>query len=254
MTERFLARYTTAQLEQLASGKRGVIALVPVGSTEPHGPHLGLGTDVVISAAACLRAAELLEKRGTMIGVIAQAVSYGVTDCAKGFAGAVSVPAEVLTAYLAAICDGLIASGVRHVCLVNNHLEPAHDAAVRAVLAGRAGKVSVACPLTKKWARTLSAEFKSGQCHAGRYETSIMMAAAPELVVEPLRTRLPEVPISLSDKLREGVMTFEAMGMQTAYAGDPAAATIEEGEQLIQKLGEMVVGEVLEALGIKPAT
>ena len=253
MTEKFLARHTTASLEQLTAGKKGVIALVPVGSTEPHGPHLGLGTDVVISAAACLRAAELLDKRGTMIGVIAPAVSYGVTECATGFSGAVSVPGSVLTAYLAAVCDGLLASGVRHVCLVNNHLEPAHDTAVRAVLAGREKKVSVACPLTKRWARTLSAEFKSGQCHAGRYETSIMMAAAPELVVEALRTRLPAVPISLSEKLQEGVMTFEAMGMQAAYAGDPAAATIEEGEQLIQKLGEMVVGEILEALGIKPA-
>ncbi len=254
MTEKFLARHTTASLETLVKGKRGVIALVPVGSTEPHGPHLGLGTDVVISAAACLRAAELLEKRGTMVGLIAPAVSYGVTECATGFSGAVSIPAAVLTQYLAAVCDGLIASGMRHVCLVNNHLEPAHDAAVRAVLPGREKKVSVACPLAKKWARTLSAEFKSGACHAGRYETSILMAAAPELVVEELRTRLPSVPISLSDKLAAGVMTFEEMGLTAAYAGDPAAASIEEGEQLIQKLGEMVVGEVLEALGIKPAT
>jgi creatinine amidohydrolase len=254
MTEKFLARHTTASLEQLVAGKRGVIALVPVGSTEPHGPHLGLGTDVVISAAACLRATELLEKRGTMVGVIAPAISYGVTECATGFSGAVSIPSSVLTAYIAAVVDGLLASGVRHVCLVNNHLEPAHDAAVRAVLVDRETKVSYACPLTKKWARTLSAEFKSGQCHAGRYETSIMMAAAPELVLEPMRMRLPSVPISLSDKLRDGVTTFEAMGMSAAYAGDPAAATIEEGEQLIQKLGEMVVGEVLETLGIKPAS
>jgi creatinine amidohydrolase len=238
----------------MTAGKKGVIALVPIGSTEPHGPHLGLGTDVVISAAACLRATELLEKRGTMIGVIAPAISYGVTECATGFAGAVTIPAAVLTAYIAAVCDGLLASGVRHVCLVNNHLEPAHDAAVRAVLEGRDKKVSVACPLTKKWARTLSAEFKSGQCHAGRYETSILMAAAPELVVEALRPRLPPVPISLSEKLAAGVTTFEEMGMSAAYAGDPAAATIEEGEQLIQRLGEMVVGEVLESLGIKPAT
>jgi creatinine amidohydrolase len=252
--ERFLARHTTASLEQLTAGKRGVIALVPVGSTEPHGPHLGLGTDVVISAAACLRACELLDKRGTMVGVIAPAVSYGVTECATGFQGAVSIPAAVLTQYLVAVVDGLLASGIRHVCLVNNHLEPAHDAAVRAAIVGRETKASVACPLTKRWARTLSAEFKSGQCHAGRYETSIMMAAAPELVNEPLRTRLPSVPISLSDKLREGVMTFEEMGMQAAYAGDPASASIAEGEQLIQRLGEMVVGEVLEALGIKAAS
>ena len=254
MTEKFLARHTTASLETLVNGKRGVIALLPVGSTEPHGPHLGLGTDVVISAAACLRAAELLDKRGTMIGVIAPAISYGVTECATGFSGAVSIPGPVLTQYIAAVCDGLLASGIRHVCLVNNHLEPAHDAAVRAVLAGREKKVSYACPLSKRWARTLSAEFKSGACHAGRYETSIIMAAGPEFVVEELRTRLPVVPISLSEKLAAGVNTFEQMGLEAAYAGDPAAASVEEGEQLIQRLGEMVVGEVLEALGVKAAS
>jgi creatinine amidohydrolase len=230
-----------------------VIAHVPVGSTEPHGPHLGLGTDLNISAAASLRPCDMLDKSCTMVGVIAPAISYGVTDCATGFAGAVSIPPAVLTAYIAAVVDGLLASGIRHVCLVNNHLEPAHDTAVRAVLAGREKKVSYACPLDKRWARTLSAEFKSGACHAGRYETSIVMAAAPELVTEALRQRLAPVPISLSEKLKAGVTTFEAMGMELAYAGDPAAATVEEGGQLIQRLGEMVVGEVLESMGIKSA-
>src|SRR5690349_13626975 len=104
MTDKFLARHTTASLQELVAGKRGVIALVPLGAPEPHRPHLGLGTVVIISAAACLRAAELLEKRGTMIGVIAPAVSYGVTGCAAGFSGAVSIPAAVLTQYIAAVC------------------------------------------------------------------------------------------------------------------------------------------------------
>src|SRR5215213_1233537 len=109
MSEKFLARHTTASLYTLLKdGKRPVVALVPVGSTEPHGPHLGLGTDVVISAAACVRATELLERKGPLVGVIAPAISYGVTECAAGFAGAVSVPAGVLTAYLAAVCDGLL--------------------------------------------------------------------------------------------------------------------------------------------------
>ena len=250
-TETFLARHTTASLYTLIKeGKRAVVALVPIGSTEPHGPHLGLGTDVVISAAACVRACELFEKKGPVVSVIAPAVSYGVTDCAVGFPGAVSIPADVLTAYISAVADGLLAQGIRHVCLVNNHLEPAHDAAVRAVLAGREGKVSVACPLTKKWAKTLSAEFKSGACHAGQYETSIVMAAAPELVDEAMRTTLTPVAVSLSEKLKAGVNTFTAMGMELAYAGNPAAASVEEGEQLIQRLAEMVVGEIREALGL----
>jgi creatinine amidohydrolase len=252
MSEKFMARHTTASLAALVAGKRAVVALVPIGSTEPHGPHLGLGTDVIISAAACVRAADVFERRGPLVAVVAPAVPYGVTECAAGFPGAVSVPAAVLTSYLAAVCDGLLASGVRHVCLVNNHLEPAHDAAVRAAAEGRAtGTVSVACPLTKKWARTLSAEFKSGQCHAGQYETSIVMAAAPEFLDDGVRAGLPAVPISLSDKLRAGVMTFAEMGMTAAYAGAPAAATVEEGDALIDKLAAMVVGEVREALGLR---
>ena len=249
-TEKFLARHTTASLRALLDAKKPVVALVPIGSTESHGPHLALGTDVVISAAACVRATELFAKKGPLTAVIAPAVSYGVTDCAQGFAGAVSVPAAALTAYLAAICDGLLAQGIRHVCLVNNHLEPAHDAAVRAAVAGRGNQVSVACPLTKKWARTLDAEFKSGACHAGLYETSIMLAAAPEMVDDAVRGVLPPVPISLSKQLDAGVTTFAAMGMELAYAGDPAAATIEEGERMILRLAEMVVGEVREALGL----
>ena len=251
MSEKFLARHTTASLYTLLKeGKRPVVALVPIGSTEPHGPHLGLGTDVVISAAACVRACEMMEKKGPIAGVIAPAVSYGVTDCAVGFPGAISIPADILTAYVGAIVDGLLAQGIRHVCLVNNHLEPAHDAAIRAVLPGREGKASVACPLTKKWAKTLSAEFKSGACHAGQYETSIVMAAAPELVDEAMRTSLAPVPVSLSEKLKEGVMTFTAMGMELAYAGNPAAASVEEGDQLINRLADMVIGEVREALGL----
>ena len=76
---------TSAQLAaRLAAGP--VIALVPVGSTEPHGPHLGLGTDVAISRAACVRAIALLAAAGRG-GVMAPAVPYGVTECAAGFAG-----------------------------------------------------------------------------------------------------------------------------------------------------------------------
>jgi len=130
-----LADLTTTTLAELVADDRPVVALVPVGSTEPHGPHLPLATDVLISEAACVRAAARLDARG-VVALIAPAVAYGVTEYAAGFAGAVSVPAPVLTAYLGAIADGLRAQGLAHVCLVNNHLEPAHDAAVRAAAHG----------------------------------------------------------------------------------------------------------------------
>jgi creatinine amidohydrolase len=249
----WLERLTTDQLRALLAGPRPVVALVPIGSVEPHGPHLGLGTDVVISQAACAAAAPRLDAAG-VAAVIAPAIAYGVTECAAGFAGAVSVPAPVLTAYLRAIVDALLDGGVRHVCLVNDHLEPAHDRAVRAAVDGLDAAASVACPLTRRWARTLSEEFRSGACHAGRYETSIVLAAAPDLVDETARRGLPPVPISLSEALGRGVDTFAAMGLDRAYAGDPAAATAAEGEELIARLAEMVIAEVSEALAALAAT
>ncbi len=241
-----LGSLTTTRLAALLAGPAPVVALVPVGSTEPHGPHLPLATDVVISQAACDRAVATLAAAG-VVAVVAPAIPYGVTDCAVGFAGAVSVPAAVLTGYLAAVADGLLAQGLAHVCLVNNHLEPAQDAAVRAAAAGRAD-VSVACPLTRRWARTLSSEFKSGACHAGEYETAIVLAAAPGLVDEAARAALPPVPVSLSERLGAGVTTFAAMGLDRAYAGAPAAATATHGDDQLARLAEMVTTEVLEAL------
>jgi creatinine amidohydrolase len=55
---------TSPELAALLAGGRPVVALVPIGSTEPHGPHLALATDVVISEAACARAADRLDALG----------------------------------------------------------------------------------------------------------------------------------------------------------------------------------------------
>ena len=245
---RALRWLTSPAFGELAAGG-ALVVLLPVGSVEPHGPHLSLETDTEISLGAAERAAARLEERG-LVARVAPAVPYGVTECARGFPGAVSVPAAALTAYLGAVVDGFLAGGAAHVCLVNNHLEPDHDRAVRAVQDGRdRARVSVACPLTRRWARTLSDEFRSGACHAGRYETSLALARDPRLSDEAARSGLPEVPVSLSDKLRAGIGDFQGMGLDRAYAGAPAEATSAEGDEMFDRLADMVVGEVLEALG-----
>jgi creatinine amidohydrolase len=181
--------------------------------------------------------------------VLAPAVPYGVTRYARGFAGAVSVPPAALTAYLRAVVEGLLAEGLAHVCVVNNHLEPEHDQAVRAAVEGLPpGRASVACPLTRRWARTLGDEFKRGECHAGRYETSLVLACAPSQVDGAAARGLPEVPVSLSKKISEGVVTFTEMGLARAYAGAPGQATAEEGAALLEKLAEMIATEISESM------
>lgn len=248
MNDYSLNNLTTNDFGALIKSGKPVVILLPVGSVEPHGPHLSLLTDTIISEASAKRAARRLEEQG-LTPLIAPAVPYGVTDCAVGFKGAVSISAPALSAYLQAVAEGFLVNGVAHVCLINNHLEPDHDAAVRTVAAQLPpGRVSVACPLTRRWARTLPDEFKRGECHAGRYETSIVLAAQPGSVKQGVRNSLPEVPISLSDKLQAGVGDFKGMGMSQAYAGAPALATAEEGEEILDKLTAMICTEILETL------
>lgn len=235
--------------ELLAAGP--TVAIVPVGSVEPHGPHLALDTDTTISITCAQRAADRLEADG-LRAVVAPSVPYGVTDYASGFAGAIGVPAEALTPLLRAIAQRLLATGFAHVCFVNNHLEPAHDSAVRAAIEGLpSGSASVACPLTRRWGRTLSDEFKRGDCHAGRYETSLVLAAGGN--VRPSFGELPSLGLSLADAIKAGKATFAEIGMARAYTGAPRDATEEEGEELYEKLVTMVVTEITEALAAPDA-
>jgi creatinine amidohydrolase len=240
---RRLAELTTEEVRSIV-GHPPTAVLVPVGSVEPHGPHLPLATDTLISEHAATLAARELGAHG--VGTwVAPSVPYGVTDFAEGFAGAVGVPADALVAMLRAIATRLLADGWSHVCFVNSHLEPAHDAAVRAAAQGL--RASVASPLTRRHARTLTSEFQRGDCHAGRYETSLVLAAGGR--VDPSHRALPPVGVSLSDAIRAGGSRFRDIGMDRAYTGSPAEASLEEGQETFAKLVAMIVTEVREGIG-----
>lgn len=240
-----LADLTYQEVKEICAAGRAV-AIVPVGSVEPHGPHLPLDTDTTISETCAARAVALLAAKGIR-AVVAPTIPYGVTEYASGFAGAIGVPPEALTLFLASVAKKMLDTGFTHVSFVNNHLEPAHDAAVRAAIADLPeGRASVACPLTRRWGRTLSDEFKRGDCHAGRYETSLVLAAGSRVREE--FGALPALGLSLSDAIRAGKSTFAEIGMDRAYTGAPAEATREEGEALYEKLVTMVTTEIEEGL------
>lgn len=243
-----LSRLDVESFTTLSKGNEPVVILLPVGCVEPHGPHLPLATDTMISAAAAVRAAELLRQK-QLRPLIAPAVAYGVTRCARQFLGAVSVSPEALATFLESVVRGFLDNHVRHVCIINNHLEPEHDRTVQAVAEQFEPRwVSVATPLKRRWARTLSDEFKSGACHAGEYETSIVLAADSDSVDMKIGRTLPAVPVSLSEKLKSGMNDFVEMGLKRAYCGAPAKASPEHGKDQLEKLAAMIVGEITENL------
>jgi creatinine amidohydrolase len=242
-----LAELTTTDVDALLRGPHPV-ALLPVGSTEPHGPHLPLLTDALLSEHACLRAAADLRALG-VTAVVCPTLPYGVTHYASEFAGAISLSPETTRAVVRELCAAYVAAGFARAVVVNNHLEPEHVEALAAAVASVPGALFPS-QLTKRWGRTLGEEFRRGECHAGSYETSLVLAARPDLVRDDVRAALAEVPISLSRAIREGKTTFKAMGSARGYFGAPALGSAAEGDERYRQLALMIVTEVSESLGL----
>ena len=224
------------RVKALAEG--GAVALLPIGSTEAHGPHLPLCVDVVIAEEVCRRVAKKLPRDAVMF----PAIPYALTDFAAPFSGTVTLPGDVAGALIAGVLHGIAASGFTTIAVINHHLEPAHfrvvhEAAKRVTTA----RVVVADHRRAPTGPLLGDEFMYGGGHAGEYETSLMLAAAPHLVDEAARAALPDVNVSLVDAIKRGARDFVEAGGPDAYFGTPARATAQEGERLFEILSDAAV-------------
>ncbi len=242
-----LAGMTWEEAREAAAA--GSVAILPVGAIEAHGPHLPLETDVIIAQAMARSGAARLAARGLSV-VVLPPLTYTAAAFAQGFAGTLSVRPETVTATVLDIAGSLARHGVGVLAIANAHLDPTHlgslDAAVNAIRRDLGLAVAFPNLAAKPWALRLSDEFRSGACHAGQFETSIMMAERPELVREATRAALPANPASLSRAIREGKQNFEEAGGPRAYFGFPAQATAEEGRATIETLGE-ILDEAVQA-------
>ncbi len=207
------------------------LLLVPVGSLEQHGPHLPLDTDTRIAVAVARRACQ-----GRAAVALAPALPVGASGEHAAFPGTLSIGAEALTACLIEL--GRHAS--LHwpaLLLVNGH--GGNVTAVEAAV-GRLRYESRAC---LAW----HAALPEGDAHAGRSETSVMLALAPGAVrldaaergdVRPLGEILP--------LLRErGVRAVSPNGV----LGDPAGASAAEGEHLLARLVDSLSAAIDQFLG-----
>jgi creatinine amidohydrolase len=230
--------------------KERPVALLPVGATEAHGPHLPLSTDTVIATEMARRGAAKLKEHG-IPSLILPPVAFTVADFAADFAGTVTLPPETAVSLMRDVCIAA-AKRFRAVALVNIHLEPRHiDSLKKAVDEARKAGASVCwADVTKKrWAEMLGEAFQQGD-HGGAFETSLMMAAAPDMVRE--RERISLAPTDgLVAAIKKGAKSFSEAGGEDAYFGDPTAASAEEGENLFEALGEILSLSVMEHLGSK---
>jgi creatinine amidohydrolase len=227
------------------------VAVLPAGALEAHGPHLPLGTDVVIAEAMAREGAARLSGAG-FDAVLLPALPFTAAPFGAGFPGTLSVAPATATALLLDLARETTRLRFAALAVANAHLDPAHLAALAGATAHAREEalIPIVCPdLSRKpWVLRLSEEFRSGACHAGRFEGSVVLAERPERVREAARRSLPPNPVSLSTAIRAGKRTFEEAGGPQAYFGWPAEASADEGRATVEILGGILADAVLEAL------
>jgi creatinine amidohydrolase len=249
-----LAHNTWPQIKSALANGRPVVAILPCGATEAHGRHLPLNTDNIISEGMANYALPALDEAG-IEGLVLPTIAYAPADYAAGFAGTISVSATAAKAVILDVARALKAQGFACLAIANSHFDPANVAMLREAadeIRALGLPVAFADFTRRNLAQTLTDEFKSGACHAGQFETSLVMASRPELVDEGERDASSDNPSSLTAAFAKGAKTFEQAGGPEAYFGYPRKASTEEGVESYERMAGALVAAIAEAL--KPRT
>jgi mycofactocin precursor peptide peptidase len=204
---------------------RRALLVVPVGATEQHGPHLPLSTDTDIAVALADRLAATVPE-----AALAPAVAYGSSGEHEGFAGTLSIGREATEQLLVELgrsaCDSF-----ERVVFVSTH-------------GGNATPVACATQRLQDEGRAVlawSPRF-DGDAHAGRVETSLMLALDPD------RVRRHDDVTGNAAPVRELWPTLRSRGVRavsaTGVLGDPDGASAAEGRRLLDAAGGNLVSAV----------
>ncbi|MCU1459856.1 MAG: crnA [Actinomycetia bacterium] len=227
--------------------RSGSVALLPVGATEQHGPHLPTGTDTIIATWLCGRAS--MATGAIVLPAVPVGCSYGH---GREMPGTLSLTPELLADTVhTQILWAYQTTGIRRFLVINAHI-------------GNAASLSVATDHLRlehpelqvgvhDWARMTEPLWSDlvsdgDDWHANRGETAVMLAIAPDLV----RTDLM-VDADDEDRTRGLVFRYTARSLsRNGVTGKPSEATPELGRKLVDEAVEALVALVERARTEEP--
>jgi mycofactocin system creatininase family protein len=215
-----LGNSTSRQLHSTSS-----VVVVPVGSTEQHGPHLPLDTDTRIASSV---ARAVLTRLGARAGegspyLIAPAIAYGASGEHEAFPGTISIGTEALELLLVEF--GRSASNwADRLVFVNGH-------------GGNVGALKAAVRRLRVEGRDAgwcSCSVLGGDAHAGHTETSVLLHISPaDVRIEELRPGNSAPLADLMPSMRRGGV---AAVSEVGVLGDPTTATATDGARLFDEM------------------
>lgn len=194
--------------------------MVPLGSTEQHGPHLPLDTDTRIATAVARALVERLERPDWLV---APAVAYGASGEHQSFPGTISIGTEALVTLLVEYGRSATCWAQRLV-FINGH-------------GGNVAALSRATRLLRSEGRNVgwcSCSSAGSDAHAGHTETSVLLHISPAAVRTDRWRVGNESPLAelLPSLRRGGVAAVSEIGV----LGDPTTATSAEGERILAEM------------------
>jgi len=237
----FLGEMTNPEVEAFVREHDTV--LVPVGSTEQHGPHGPLLTDVLVPVEVARRVAP---RAGA---AVAPSINYGLSYPHVGFTGVVHLRIATFMAVVEDVAVGLATMGFRRIVFLNGHYDNTLASAYAcANAAGRLPDGTRAFPINYWDGMTAeeAAEFfgPTAGLHANKAETSAVMAIDAALVdIEAANAEMPPFPAVTSPAAVHTAFFFSTPGSvhratRTGTWGDARESSAEYGERYLQVVSD----------------
>ncbi|HWH26397.1 MAG TPA: mycofactocin biosynthesis peptidyl-dipeptidase MftE [Pseudolysinimonas sp.] len=209
------------------------LVLLPVGSTEQHGPHLPIATDTIIAVAVADAVVAGSDSQGALAGaLVAPAIAFGASGEHQDFPGTASAGTEAFGAYLLEVVRSL-STWAGRIVVVNGHggNVPALASVVPRLIDEQHRVAWAPCGAP------------GSDAHAGRTETSLMLHLDASSVrgesffagnTSPISELMPELR-------KSGVRAVSPTGI----LGDPNGATADEGAAILGQIVESVRRRIL---------
>jgi creatinine amidohydrolase len=241
-----VVEWAASTREELAALAPAALLVVPIGSTEQHGPHLAAGTDAILAGEIARRGAEAAARPETVL--LAPTLAYGASDHHLPFGATLSLRVETLALVLGDLLSSAARAGCRRAFVLNGH---GGNTAACAIAVAEASRQHDLFCATAIYAQLLEPGSVDAHVpgHAGRFETSLMLALRPDGV--RLEAARPS-PGGEARRLRRGLVVGEPgrWAELDGFTDAPETASAELGTELLAACVAAVAAAFEEAAAL----